>query len=146
MALSILQGPAQGIRQASETRGTIGRRGGSINTTHVTSFRVDGRSAQFKYTDVLDVQDGDLVTLAGEAKKGVFKTYAMRNEQTGAIFTLPTWPLYVMAICLVPLGLFLLVIGIGVVFLVLAVWSVMVAQRYGSAERLLGQTVSPHER
>ena len=106
MALSVLQGPAQGIRQASETQGTIGRRGGSINTTHVTSFRVAGRSAQFKFTDVLDVQDGDMVTLAGEAKNGVFKTYAMRNEQTGAVF---------------------------------------VAQKYGTAARMLRQTVSPSQ-
>lgn len=143
MALSVLQGQAQGIRQASETRGTIGRRGGTISTTQMTAFRVDGRSAQFKFGDVLDVQDGDMVTLVGEAKNGVFKAYAMRNDQTGALFTIPTWGLYVMAVCLVFLGLLLLVLMIGVIFLGLAAWAIIEALKYGNAEKMLRQTASP---
>jgi hypothetical protein len=143
MGLSVLQGQAQGIRQASDTRGTIGRRGGTISTTQMTAFRVDGRSAQFKFGDVLDVQDGDLVTLVGETKNGVFKVYAMRNDQTGAVFATPTWALYVMAVCLAFLGLLLLVFMIGVVFLGLAAWAVFEALKYGNAARLLRQTASP---
>ena len=71
MALATLSGVVSGIRHSTETRGTVGRNGGSVKTGQVIAFRVDDRSAQIKLAEIPDIRDGDQVTLAGREKNGV---------------------------------------------------------------------------
>ena len=104
MGLTTLSGAVSGIRHSTETRGTVGRNGGSVKTGQVIAFRVGERSAQIKLADVPDIRDGDEVTLAGREKNGVFKALALRNDKTRAVYSIPTTVGYLMGGTLIAVG------------------------------------------
>lgn len=137
MGLTTLSGPVSGIRHSTETRGTVGRDGGSVKTAQVISFRVGERSAQIKLAEVPDLREGDEVTLAGSEKQGVFRALALRNDKTRAVYSIPTWVGYLMGATLVALGLMTLFILVGVVFIAGGAWTLYEASTYTRAVRLL---------
>lgn len=137
MALTTLSGTVSGIRHSTETRGTVGRNGGSVKTGQMLAFRVGERSAQIKLAEVPDIRDGDSVTLAGRERNGVFKALALRNDQTRAVYGMPTIIGYLMGATLVALGLMTLVIFIGVLFLAGGAWTLYEAYSYSSAANML---------
>lgn len=137
MALTTLSGVASGIRHSTETRGAVGRNGGSIGTGQVIAFRVGERSAQIKLVDVPDIRDGDEVTLAGREKNGVFKALAMRNDGTRAVYSIPTVVGYLMGATLVALGLMTLFLIVGVVFVAGGLWTLYEAYGYTRAANML---------
>lgn len=137
MELTTLSGPVSGIRHSTETRGTVGRNGGSVKTGQVIAFRVGERSAQIKLTDVPDIRDGDEVTLAGREKNGVFKALALRNDKTRAVYSIPTTVGYLMGVTLIALGVMTLVFLIGVVFLAGGLWTLYEAYTYTQAANML---------
>ncbi|MFN3514959.1 MAG: hypothetical protein ACK41C_18070 [Phenylobacterium sp.] len=137
MALSTLTGAVSGIRHSTETRGTVGRNGGSVHTGQVIAFRVDDRSAQIKLADVPDIRDGDQVTLAGSEKNGVFKALALRNDQTRAVYSIPTTAGYMMGAALIVLGVLTLFILVGVVFIAGGAWTLYEASNYSRAANML---------
>jgi hypothetical protein len=137
MAIATLTGAVSGIRHSTETRGTVGRNGGSVKTGQVIAFRVDDRSAQIKLADVPDIRDGDQVTLAGGDKNGVFKALALRNDKTGAVYSIPTTVGYLMGATLIALGVMTLFILIGVVFIAGGAWTLYEAYNYTRAANML---------
>lgn len=137
MRLTTLSGIVSGIRHSTETRGAVGRNGGSVKTGQIIAFRVGDRSAQIKLADVPDIRDGDQVTLAGHEKNGVFRALALRNDKTRAIYSMPTLVGYLMGATLVALGLMTLVILVGIVFLAGGVWTLYEAYTYTRAASLL---------
>lgn len=137
MELTTLSGPVSGIRHSTETRGTVGRNGGSVKTGQVIAFRVGDRSAQIKLADVPDIRDGDEVTLAGREKNGVFKALALRNDKTRAVYSIPTTVGYLMGATLLALGVMTLVFLIGVVFIAGGLWTLYEAYNYTQAANML---------
>lgn len=137
MGLTTLSGEVSGIRHSTETRGTVGRDGGSVKTGQIIAFRVGDRSAQIKLADVPDIRDGDQVTLAGHDKNGVFRALAMRNDKTRAIYAMPTLVGYLMGGTLIALGVMTLVILIGVVFIAGGLWTLYEAYTYTRAANML---------
>ncbi|MEW5683794.1 MAG: hypothetical protein AB1942_02635 [Pseudomonadota bacterium] len=137
MAITTLTGAVSGIRHSTETRGTVGRNGGSVKTGQVIAFRVDDRSAQIKLADVPDIRDGDQVTLAGSDKNGVFKALALRNDKTGAVYSIPTTVGYLMGATLIALGVMTLFILVGVVFIAGGAWTLYEAYNYTRAANML---------
>lgn len=137
MGLTTLSGAVSGIRYSTETRGTVGRNGGSVKTGQVVAFRVGERSAQIKLADVPDIRDGDEVTLAGREKNGVFKALALRNDKTRAVYSIPTTVGYLMAATLIALGVMTLVFLIGVVFIAGGLWTLYEAYNYTQAANML---------
>ncbi|MEX6725659.1 hypothetical protein [Parapedomonas caeni] len=137
MALTTLSGTISGIRHSTETRGTVGRNGGSVKTGQVIAFRVGDRSAQIKLADVPDIRDGDQVTLAGREKNGVFNALALRNDKTRAVYSIPTTVGYLMGATLVVLGVMTLFILVGVVFIAGGLWTLYEAHNYTRAASML---------
>jgi len=137
MALATLTGPVSGIRHSTETRGTVGRNGGSVNTGQVIAFRVGERSAQIKLPDVPDLRDGDQVTLAGSEKNGVFRALALRNDQTRAVYSIPTTIGYLMGGLLCLVGVMLLVFIVGILFIGAGAWTLYEAYNYTRAANML---------
>ena len=137
MGLTTLSGAVSGIRHSTETRGTVGRNGGSVKTGQVIAFRVGERSAQIKLADVPDIRDGDEVTLAGREKNGVFKALALRNDKTRAVYSTPTTVGYLMGATLLALGVMTLVFLIGVVFIAGGLWTLYEAYNYTQAANML---------
>ncbi len=137
MGLTTLSGAVSGIRHSTETRGTVGRNGGSVKTGQVIAFRVGERSAQIKLADVPDIRDGDEVTLAGREKNGVFKALALRNDKTRAVYSIPTTVGYLMGGMLIAVGVMTLFILIGVVFIAGGLWTLYEAYNYTQAANML---------
>ncbi len=137
MSMTTLTGTVSGIRHSTETVGHIGKNGGSIQSGQVLSFRVDGRSAQIKLKDMPDVDEGDRVTLAGRMKNGSFRALALRNDQTSAVYSTAPLPGYVMGVLMVLLGLPLLFVLVGVVFLGIGGYTLYQAYEYDQAAKML---------
>ncbi len=137
MALTTLSGTVSGIRHSSETSGHIGKNGGNVHTKQVIAFRVDGKPAEIKLMNMPDVQDGEHVTLAGRMKNGSFRALAMRNDQTRAVYKMPTTLAYVFGALLVLVGLPLLLILVGVLFIGAGAWTLYEAWTHTQAARLL---------
>ena len=137
MGLTTLSGAVSGIRHSTETRGTVGRNGGSVKTGQVIAFRVGERSAQIKLADVPDIRDGDEVTLAGREKNGVFKALALRNDKTRAVYSIPTAVGYLMGATLIALGVMTLIFLLGVVFIAGGLWTLYEAYNYTQAANML---------
>lgn len=137
MTLTTLSGVATGIRHSTETRGHVGRNGGNIQTGQVLAFRIGDHSAQIKLKDVPDVRDGDRVTLAGQLKNGTFHALALRNDQTRAVYSNPAMPGYIMGGLMVALGVPLLFILVGVLFIGFGGYTLYQANSYSKAAGML---------
>lgn len=137
MALTTLSGAVSGIRHSTETRGTVGRNGGSVKTGQVIAFRVGDRSAQIKLAEVPDIRDGDQVTLAGREKNGVFRALALRNDKTGAVYSIPATIGYIMGALLIAVGVMTLFLLVGVIFIAGGAWTIYEAYTYTQAVGML---------
>jgi len=137
MALTTLSGAVSGIRHSTETRGTVGRNGGSVKTGQVIAFRVGDRSAQIKLAEVPDIRDGDQVTLAGREKNGVFRALALRNDKTGAVYSIPATIGYIMGALLIAVGVMTLFLLVGVIFIAGGAWTISEAYTYTQAASML---------
>lgn len=137
MALTTLSGAVSGIRHSTETRGTVGRNGGSVKTGQVIAFRVGERSVQIKLAEVPDIRDGDQVTLAGREKNGVFRALALRNDKTGAVYSIPATVGYIMGALLIAVGVMTLFLLVGVIFIAGGAWTIYEAYTYTQAASML---------
>jgi hypothetical protein len=137
LSLATLSGAVSGIRHSTETRGTVGRNGGSVKTGQVIAFRVDDRSAQIKLAEVPDIRDGDQVTLAGREKNGVFKALALRNDKTRAVYSIPTTVGYLMGGAFIVLGVMTLIFLVGILFIGVGLWTLYEAYTYTQAAKML---------
>jgi hypothetical protein len=137
MSLTTLSGVVTGIRHSTETRGHVGRNGGNIQTGQVLAFRIGDQSAQIKLKDVPDIRDGERVTLAGRHRNGSFQALALRNDQTRAVYGTPAMPGYILGGLMVLLGVPLLFIVVGVLFLGAGGYTLYQAYGYDKAAGML---------
>jgi hypothetical protein len=109
---------------------------------HSCSFRINGRPATIKLANAANLGEGDQVTVAGREKQSGFVGYALRNDTTGAIYSLPSWMPYIAGGLLVLIGLPLSAILIGIPFLGLGLWALYVGRRNASAVSLIQSALS----
>jgi len=137
MSLATLSGVVTGIRHSTETVGHVGKGGGQIHTGQVLTFRIDDQPAQIKLKDMPDIREGERVTLAGRLKNGTFQALALRNDQTRAIYAMPAVAGYVMGGLMVALGIPLLFILVGVLFIGFGGYTLYQAHNYAKAASML---------
>lgn len=117
MNLTKMTGTISNVQFGDETVGHIGQRGGNIHTKQTVNFRLDGKPVMMKLPNRPDLSDGETVSVVGTEKNGVFKALALRNASTGAVYELPVIPLYIFGVLFTLVGLPLLFILVGVVFI-----------------------------
>jgi hypothetical protein len=139
MGMVTRTGSATGLVRSSQTEGAVGRNGGSVRTAQVLTFRLDGKVVEIKLPTQPNVDDGESVTVAGREKNGVFRALALRNDVTGAVYAIPSGPGFVMGGLLVVLGVPLLFVVVGVLFLGFGGWTVYQAWTYRQAAQLLAR-------
>jgi len=126
--IEVISGKVSMLQFSSETTGQIGGSGGrvsgNIHTKQVITFRVDGRPAQIKLAGQPSLTEGDNVVLAGNLKNGTFHARAMRNDSTGAIDHQPSTGLIALGAVMIALGVVLLVVLVGVLFIGFGTWNV----------------------
>lgn len=145
--MEILTGTASNVRHATETRGSMssshGRMSGSVSTSHVCTLRVANQPVQIKLPGATNLNDGDLVTIAGDRRADGFRGYALRNESTGTVHAYGTTLAYVFAgLCLL-LGIPLSFLIIGLPFLGVGIYVLWLARRQARALRMLHATPAP---
>ncbi len=138
MSLTTLSGVVSGIRHSTETEGHIGKGGGNVRTGQVLAFRIGDTSAQIKLKDVPDIRDGEQVTLAGHMKNGAFRALAIRNDTTRAVYGTAPMPGYILGGLMVLVGIPLLLVIIGVVFIGVGGYTLYQAHNYATANKMLG--------
>lgn len=126
--IEVISGKVSMLQFSSETTGQFsgsgGRVSGNIHTKQVITFRVDGRPAQIKLPGQPSLTEGDSVVLAGSVKNGTFYARAMRNDSTGAIDHQPTTGLIALGAIMIALGVVLLIVLVGVLFIAFGGWNV----------------------
>lgn len=137
MNLTKLTGTITAIQRSSETSGQMNKGTGGIHTKQVLSFRIDGKSALIKLPAMPDVNEGESITIAGHEKNGIFEAFAMRNNNSGAIYAVPTTMMFVVCGLLALVGLMTLVMLVGVIFLALAGLNLWIALRYKKAAEMV---------
>jgi hypothetical protein len=139
MAMVTRSGAATGLVRSSQTEGAVGRNGGSVRTAQVLTFRLDGKVVETRLPSQPSIDEGESVTVAGQEKNGVFRALALRNDATGAVYAIPSLPGFVMGGLMIALGVPLLFIVVGVLFLGFGGWTVYQAWRYRQAAQLLAR-------
>jgi len=127
---SILSGEVSHLSTTSTVSGSVKRGKGDVNTSHKTDFRVDGQAAVFNSS--INIADGDKVTLVGDIKKGELRIRALRNEETGMIYSEITTLAYVIGCLVIFVGLLFTVASIGlpwmgvfaIITIALGVWAI----------------------
>jgi len=98
-------------------------------------MRVNGQAAVFDGS--VNIADGDKVTLAGKTKKGEFKARALRNEETGVVYSGMTTIAYVMGVLCLVLGIPASFVIIGIPLLPIGLWLLFEGYKNQSAIRAL---------
>lgn len=117
---SILSGQVSHVATTATVHGSVKRGKGNVSTSHKTDFRVDGKAASFRAA--VNIADGDRVTLVGKTKGGEMCARALRNEQTGVIYSGMTTAAYILGTILIVLGIPLSFIFIGVPLVAVGAW------------------------
>ena len=89
MSLQAVSGPVSHCRVVSHTQGHISaKHGGSIRTSHATTFRVGRQPVHMSGT--ISVDNGDEVTVVGYASSEGLSGLALRDNDSGLTFVVPT--------------------------------------------------------
>lgn len=123
MNLISISGKVGNVRIISSTSGgTVpGTYRIKIDTSHTTSFRVNGK--QMVARGALTISDGDYATIVGIERSGKFFAYAMRNDATGDE-KIEKIPSYILPVALIIFGVPLIPFIVGVPMIMLGIWLV----------------------
>lgn len=137
--LELLQGRISNVSSGFETFGRSDRGSGAVHTNTWT-FRIGHKPVSFKTKQNMNFSDGDIVTIVGGEKNGIFHVTCLRNETTGSVFE-PTITLaYIIGGCFILLGLLLLVIFIGFILIPIGLFFIWSAYNGSRAVNLLRTT------
>ena len=117
---SILSGEVSHLSTTSTVSGSVRRGKGNVSTSHKTDMRVDGQAAVFNAS--VNIADGDKVTLVGKTKNGEFRARALRNEETGVVYSGMTTLAYIIGGLCVIAGIPGSFIIIGIPLLAAGIW------------------------
>jgi hypothetical protein len=140
MASTVIQGKLTHVQQTTETHGQISRGSGQITSANAWSFRVDSRAATFKSRGGASLSDGDLVTVAGHDSKGTFQVLALRNDTTGSVHEGPATMLLIGGGVVAVLGVPMMAILIGFLFVPLGLYLLWLGAKLRSANLALAAT------
>lgn len=84
MKLEKRAGYARKVRFATEVSGSGGEHG-SVSTSHIASFELDGLPVQVTAPRPVTLEEGDEVVIAGRLKNGVFAGLASFNRTRGVL-------------------------------------------------------------
>jgi hypothetical protein len=118
--LSVLSGKVTNLTATSTVQGSIKKGKGRVNTSHKTSFRIDGKAASFP--DQVNLADEDDVTLVGKIKGGEFHARVLQNNQTGVVYSGWTTGAYITGGILTFAGIPLSFVLIGIPLLAAGGW------------------------
>lgn len=135
---STLSGTVSHASTTSFVRGAVKKGKGQISTSHRTDFRVDGKAACFGAS--VNVADGDHVTLVGNLKGGEMRARALRNNETGVVYSSPTTLLYILGGLLVLIGIPALLIFVGLILIPIGAWFIFQGYANQSAAKVLHGT------
>lgn len=83
--MDIRRGTAKRIGTSAQVTGAWGKDGGSVTTTYLATFELDGLIVQASASRPLTVADGDDIVVAGAMDDGVFIAHACRNLTRGTL-------------------------------------------------------------
>jgi hypothetical protein len=150
MAWATIAGTISHLNQSTEVSGytqtsSFGNRiYGRTQTSHVTTFRIEGKPALLKMGNMGSFTNGDRVSLVGKDKPAGFIAYAIRNDTTGAVYTNPTKGYYWFAGVMIFIGYpFMHWIfgtgfpGPGLPFIGFGAWLIYYGRKLAAANELL---------
>jgi len=76
MEIQVIRGTVANIRHSTEVSGNDK----SVSTSQVAVFDLDGQAVEIKLSESIFIGNGDLVIVAGAAKRGLFRGLAYRNS------------------------------------------------------------------
>jgi hypothetical protein len=145
MANVLLDGQVSNLARGSETLGSGSMRGGTgrmmIVSNQMTSFRIGGKPANLKTKELVAITDGDRVIAAGKDKRGVLQVDAIHNVTAGNHYYQSVTLLWILAVASLVVGLPFSFILIGLPFVALGVWAIMMALRVSKSIKMLKEAV-----
>jgi uncharacterized YccA/Bax inhibitor family protein len=103
LKLETRNGRARRIRFTTEVSGSGGEHG-TVSTSHIASFELEGCPVQVTANRPLTVEDGDEVVVSGRAKDGVFVGIACFNRSRGVLDSQSWLPGMIIGMVLVGIG------------------------------------------
>jgi len=121
---TLIQGTASNITQGSDYTyaGGNSRTGPQAIKNQIFTMRLDGKPVSFKTRQLPSISDGDRIAAVGTEKNGTLEAVGLRNLTTGADYYLPTTMPLILSALVILLGIPLLAIFIGVIFIALGGW------------------------
>lgn len=135
---STLSGTVSHVSATSFVQGAVKNGKGRVSTAHKTDFRVDGKAAYI--SAAVNIADGDHVTLVGDLKGGELRARALRNDETGVVYSGPTGLLYFLGGLLVLIGIPALLILVGLIIVPIGAWFIFQGYMNQSAIKVLQGT------
>jgi len=135
-----LQGTVSHLGESANVYGAHYKGTGSVQTMNRLTFRVDGRPAYFESKDPPSLANGEVVTVCGIDKKGVFEAYAFRNENTGVSYDCPVWFTRFIGIAILIPGVLASLILIGIPLAWMGIKALIYASRFDRARLLLAES------
>ena len=107
--MNLLRGTATGLSQEAQTAGGLTTSGPFLSTFTMYSsnqfdFRVENKPVHLRLDKNVNVLDGETVAVAGTMRRGVFRSYAMKNTSTGVVYAMSYFKILLALILAVPLG------------------------------------------
>ena len=108
-----------------------------VGTHNVFTFRVKEQSVQIRSQQVLDIHDGDQLTIVGTDRNGTFRGVAFRYEVTGVIWSMPAQAYLFLGGAIIVLSLPLILILIGIPGVALGLFIYKRGAEYSTAIKML---------
>jgi hypothetical protein len=83
--MEIRRGAASKVRFSTQVRGTSGEHGGTVSTTFIAVFELEGVAVHARATRPPTLEERDEVIIAGAMDDGVFRARALRNVTRGTV-------------------------------------------------------------
>jgi hypothetical protein len=107
------RGIARKVRFSTQVTGTSDKDGGTVSTSYVAVFEIEGVAVHAGATRPPTIEEADEVVVAGEMHDGVFDAHALRNITRGTV----DHKAWVSTLCI---GIVILVVGLGWTLMFLA--------------------------
>lgn len=148
--LVLLSGVVSNTQTITSTSGDINKGKGSINTSHQTSFRVDGTPVS--YSGIFNIAEGDNVLLIGKEHNGQVVALSIKNNTTGVVAHGSITALIIIATVITLIGLYASLVIIasngswlvlfGIIFILPGLFLYWTALKNKMAKKLLNKELS----
>lgn len=133
MSLTTISGTVAAVRQSSSEQ----EFGEMVGTHNVFTFRVKDQSVQIRSQQVLDIHDGDQLTIVGSDRNGTFRGLAFRNEVTGVTWCMPAQAYLFLGVVIIVFSLPLILFLIGIPSAALGIFIYKRGAEYSTAMKML---------